>query len=256
MKRLEGKKVLVTGAGIGIGFGIATLLAEEGAQVVFHCHNSILGAQKGVNRINAQGGMAHIVQGDLSTEQACFDLVNKSHELMGGIDVLVNNSGISKSVKFTEASLNDLQLLYGVNFRSYFLCTQQAVRLMPETGGVVINISSVHGFGGVPGNSIYASMKGAINALTRQLAVELAERNIRVNAVAPGHIEVERHFTYANYSTEGSASRVPLGRVGRPEDISKLVAFLASEDGSFITGQIIYSDGGLTAGLNLPTREK
>ena len=254
--KLEGKRALVTGAGTGIGLGIALTLAREGAQVVFHCHSSVEGAQRGVEQIRAMGGKAHILQGDLSGEQACIDLVSQSCDAMGGIDILVNNSGISKSAPFTDTSLSDLQLLYGVNFRSFFLCTQQAVRLMPASGGVIVNISSGHGFGGVPGNSVYAAMKGAVNALTRQLAIELAGRNIRVNAVAPGHIEVERHFTYAHYSSEDSAGRVPLQRVGRPEDISRLVAFLASEDGSFITGQIIYSDGGLTAGLNLPAREK
>ncbi len=255
MTDVTGKKVLVTGAGTGIGKGIALCMARSGAEVVFHYHSSRTGAEEAVDMINKNSGKAYILQADLSVPEACAELVEKASSLMGGLDVLVNNSGVTSPMGFTEVTLEKLNAIYSVNFQSYFFCSQQAVReLLKARGGVIINISSVHGFAGVPDNSAYASMKGAINALTRELAIELAPEHIRVNAIAPGHVEVDRHFTYQGYSTEEGSRGVPWGRVGHPEDIGNLAVFLASDASEFITGQIIYADGGLTSKLALQSR--
>lgn len=256
-KLLNGKRVLITGAGTGIGKGIALCMARAGARVVLHFNSSKAGAEETMNTILEQQGEASIIQADLSSPEACLGLVKNASGRMGGIDIVVNNSGVTSAVPFTGVSYEEFKAMYSVNFQSYFFCSQQAVREMERTeGGAIINISSVHGFAGVSDNSVYAAMKGAVNALTRELAIELAPKHIRVNAIAPGHVEVERHFTYQGYSTEEGSRGVPWGRVGNPEDIGNIAVFLASEKSDFITGQILYADGGLTAKLALGSRRK
>lgn len=256
MNVLEGRRALVTGAGTGIGRAIALRLCECGAAVVFHGNSSMAGVMAAVEIARKNGGRASALNADLSNPGSNAKLVRDAVQLLGGLDILVNNCGITYSSPIEETQIAQLDLLYKVNFQSHYLCSQEFIRHKPMRGAAIINISSVHGFGGIAGNSVYAAMKGAVDAFTRQLAIELAERQIRVNAIAPGHIEVERHFGYDGYSSEASARNVPLRRVGTPEDIANLAVFLASGDAGFITGQVIYADGGLTAGLNLPDRSK
>ena len=175
---------------------------------------------------------------------------------MGGLDVLVNNAGVTRQANFVDITEETYNEMFDLNMRGYFFCAQRAVPLMlARGGGSIINIGSVHGFAGFSGYSAYGATKGAIAAFTRQLAAELAPRKIRVNSLGPGIIEVPRYFDDPEYTTEAGNSAVPIGRVGRPSDIGAAAAFLASDAAEFITGQVFYVDGGSTARLPFSAKE-
>jgi len=250
MRSLEGKRALVTGAGTGIGAGVAKELARQGASVVLHFAHSAHGAQRAAQVIRDLGGNAATIQGNLSVVADCQQVVDQTVQLLGGLDILVNNAGVTEETPFLQSSPDQLDKLFHLNIRGYFFCAQQAARWMSQNGGGnIVNMSSIHAWGGLPGHAVYAATKGAINAFTRQVAVELIPKRIRVNCVAPGHVKVERFEHNPNYAEESAAARVPWGRVGLPVDIGKTVAFLVSDDADFIIGQIVYVDGGLTATL-------
>ncbi|MCD6520244.1 MAG: glucose 1-dehydrogenase [Anaerolineae bacterium] len=247
---LEGKRVLVTGAGIGIGRGIALEMARQGADVVLSYYRSEEGAQSAVEEILALGHRAVAMHADLSQVPECFRLVGEAVEFLGGLDVLVNNAGVTLFKPFEEVTEADFDFLYGLNIRGQFFCAQRAARVMREqgNGGVIINILSVHALAGFPGVSVYSGTKGAIMAWTRALAVELAPYRIRVLGIAPGAIEVPRYYTeIKDYSAERMGKAIPWGRVGYPEDIGKVCAFLASEQADYIVGETVVVDGGLLA---------
>ena len=247
---LEGKRVLVTGAGIGIGRGIALEMARQGADVVLSYYRSEEGAQSAVEEILALGRRAVAMHADLSQVPECFRLVGEAVEFLGGLDVLVNNAGVTLFKPFEEVTEADFDFLYGLNIRGQFFCAQRAARVMREqgNGGVIINILSVHALAGFPGVSVYSGTKGAIMAWTRALAVELAPYRIRVLGIAPGAIEVPRYYTeIKDYSAERMGKAIPWGRVGYPEDIGKVCAFLASEQADYIVGETVVVDGGLLA---------
>ena len=263
---LEGKLVLVTGAGTGIGQGIALAAAHAGADVALHYASSAAGAMEAASQIAALGRRAIAIQGDLTSVAECRRVVDEAAEFLGGLDGIVSNAGVTLTSDFLGISEEQFDRIYGLNIRGQFFCAQQAVRHMIQrgeelrnlaektwAGGSVVNISSVHGLVGCPGHSVYAGTKGAINAFSRELAMELLPAHIRVNVIAPGTIEVPSYWkVQPDYTREFGNFMVPWGRVGVPADVGHLAVYLLSDASEFMTGQVLYLDGGLTAKMALP----
>jgi len=253
LKKLTGKRALITGAGTGIGREVALEFSRQGADVVIHYAGSKKGAESALAEIVAAGGKASVIQADLSEVKGCFCLVDEAAAFLGGLDILINNAGITEVWDFLDVTPEQFDSLYHVNIRGEFFCAQRAVTHMLKAGrGAIVNLTSVHGFAGMPGHSVYAGTKGAIIAWTREVSIELASKNIRVNAVAPGWIEVESHHTkYEGYDPLAGGKRVPRGRVGQPLDVAKACVYLASDDADFVVGQTLLVDGGTIALMSL-----
>ena len=252
MNDLAGRVALVTGAGIGIGQGVAISLAQRGVKVAVHYSNSAAGAQDTLRTITDAGGEAVPVSGDLRLANECARVVDETVAAFGAIDVLINNSGVTRVAPFTEMTEATYDEMFDLNMKGYFFCAQRAVTHMRKNGrGSIVNMSSVHGHSGKEGHVAYAGTKGAISGFTRALAIELAPEGIRVNCIGPGAIEVPRYFDNPDYQNVDPFHWAPLGRVGMPVDIAETVAFLVSDGAGFITGQTIYVDGGLTSKLGL-----
>lgn len=246
MGRLNGKVALVTGASKGIGAGIAKALAAEGASVVVNYASSKTGADKVVAEIEKAGGKALAVQGDVSKSADVKRLFSETKKAYGKVDVLVNNAGLYKFGAFVEASEESFHQHYNLNVLGPILATQEALRYFGPAGGSVINISSVVGTRPFPGALIYSSTKGALDNLTRGLALELASRKVRVNAVSPGYTITEGvDGIFDEAMLKKISTDTPLGRPGLPEDIAPTVVFFASDESSWLTGQIVNVSGGL-----------
>ena len=248
-KRMEGKRVLVTGSDTGIGRGIGLEFAREGAAVAFHYPHHGDGAQSAVDEIVQLGGKAVAFQADFRQPDSTRRLANQALEFLGGIDVLVNNAGISFNAPIEEVTPEQFDIVYNVNVRAVFFLTQALVPPMVGQGhGVILNIASIHAFESVREHSVYAGTKGAIVAFTRQLAIELAPKGIRVNAIAPGAIEVENYYkVLPDFDPQAFGQNIPVGFTGQPRDIARVAVFLASEDARYIAGQTLIVDGGTTS---------
>lgn len=245
---LQDKRVLVTGSGTGIGRGIAIECARAGAVVAVHYSRSSEGADDVVRTIVESGGSAKAFAADFTVPGDVERLADQALAFLDGIDVLVNNAGITFNAPFERVTPKQFDVLYAVNVRAGFMLTQWLLDSLMRRKGNVVNITSVHAFEGMREHSVYAGTKGAIVAYTRALAIELAPMGVRVNAIAPGCVPVANYESaIGKYDADEMGRGIPAGHVGTPEDIAKAVIFLASADARFILGQTLVIDGGTTS---------
>jgi len=254
--KLAGKKALVTGSGTGIGREVALEFARQGAAVVLHYAHAEAGAGSAVEEIRALGRRAAVFQADFDRVDEVQRLAGQALEFLGQVDCLVNNAGITFNQPFASVTPEQFDRMFHVNVRAqYFLLQAVAADMLQHGGGSVCNLTSVHGLQGAPEHSVYAGTKGAIIAYTRALAVELAHKGIRVNAIAPGCVPVENYRKAMPDFDSGRSEQwidlIPLGRAGTPLDIARLAGFLCSDDAAFIVGQTIVADGGTVALMSL-----
>lgn len=243
--RFEGKTAVVTGAGRGIGKGISIALAAEGAKLAI-CARHEETINPVAEEIKKNGGEAVPFVYDVSDEEHVNEFVNKVYESYGRVDIVVNNAGITRDNFFLRLSTEDWDLVMAVNLRGTFLCTRIFARKMVrQKWGRIINMASVAGEAGNVGQANYAASKAGVIAMTKSAARELARYGITVNAVSPGLIETDMIADMEDTVREGMKETIPVGRIGRVDDIAAAVLFLASEEASYITGQTLRVDGGL-----------
>lgn len=246
MSELEGRVSLVTGASRGIGKAIALKLASLGSRVAVNYREREAEANSVIEAIASQGGGEAIaIKADVADTEAVKAMVEQVTDRWGSIDVLVNNAGITRDTLVLRMGDKDWDEVIDTNLRGAYLCTKFALRSMiRQRRGRIINISSIAGVMGNPGQSNYAASKGGLIAFTKSVAREIGSRNITVNAVAPGFIATEMTDKLPSERKESVLAIIPLQRFGEPEDVAELVAFLASEKAGYITGQVICIDGG------------
>ncbi len=243
-KLLEGQTAIVTGASRGIGKAIAIFLAKEGAEVIINYSSSLENANKVVSEINSFGGKAYPLQADISNENSVNELIKTVLEKNNKIDVLVNNAGITKDGLLMRMKTDDWQKVLDLNLSGVFYCTRAVSRqMLKQKKGRIINITSVVGLMGNPGQANYSAAKAGVVGLTQSAAKEFASRGITVNAVAPGFISTDMT---KDLNSESILAAIPLGRFGNPEDVAGTVRFLAADpSAAYITGQTIQVDGGM-----------
>jgi 3-oxoacyl-[acyl-carrier protein] reductase len=248
MSKLTGKVAIVTGASKGIGAAIARQFGAEGASVVVNYASSKEGADRVVSAITAKGGKAIALQGDMSKAADVKRLFAQSKASFGGLDVLVNNAGVFEFHPLETVTEAEFHREFNINVLGPILATQEALNHFGADGGSVINISSVVSENPVPHSVVYSATKGAVDTITRGLAKELASRNIRVNAIAPGGTETEGAHTLGMMGSDLEKKIIadtPLGRLGQPDDVARVAVFLASSDSAWLTGERITASGGL-----------
>lgn len=247
MSKLNGKVAVVTGASKGIGAAIAKQLASDGAKVVVNYATSREGADKVVAEIKGNGGEAIAVQGSVANESDIHGLFDETKKNFGKVDILVNNAGVYAFSPLQEVTAEEYRRQHDTNVLGLLLTTKAALTLFPPEGGSVINISSVVSTLAPAQTAVYSATKGAVDTITKALAKELGPKNIRVNAINPGLVVTEGTHSAGIAGSEfekNSIAITPLGRAGRPEDIAPPVAFLASDDARWITGETIFVSGG------------
>jgi len=247
-QKLAGKVAVVTGASKGIGAQIARQLAADGAAVVVNYSSSKEGADKVVAEITKEGGRAVAVKANLSKPAEVEGLFIETKKKFDRLDILVNNAGIYEFAPLESVTPEHFHKQFDLNVLGLVLATQQAAKHFGAAGGSVVNVSSVVATLAPPNTAVYSATKAAVNAITRSLAQELGPRRIRVNAVNPGMVETEgtrsAGITDSDFRKTVEA-QTPLGRIGQPQDIAPAVAFLASDDAAWITGETLYISGGL-----------
>lgn len=243
---LDGKIAVVTGASRGIGRAIALELASRGAFVVVNYNGSKDRAEEVKKEIEAAGGKAEVYQCNVSDFEKCQAFIQDVIKTYGRLDILVNNAGITRDGLLMKMSEADFDSVIETNLKGTFNTIRFASRqMLKQRSGRIINMSSVVGIAGNAGQANYASSKAGVIGLTKAVARELASRGITVNVIAPGFIETEMTEVLSDAVKEASVAQIPLGRFGKPEDIAKTAAFLASDDAGYITGQVIQVDGGM-----------
>ena len=246
---LTGKVALITGASSGIGRATAELLAECGAAVAINYHRNEKGAESTRAAVAEKGGRALVIQADVTRSRDVRELVNRASLELGPIDILVNNAGsLVERLKLLELTEERWDYVMNLNLKSAFLCAQGvAPSMMERQSGVIINVSSIAGRnGGALGSIHYSTAKGALITMTKGLAKELASYSVRVNAVSPGVVDTAFHETFSTPEVmKGYVAAIPLGRIGTPAEVARVIAFLASDASSFLAGETIEINGGM-----------
>jgi glucose 1-dehydrogenase len=247
--RLENKVAVVTGSSSGIGEAIVLAFAREGAAVVVNYSRREDAAQKVLEKIEGAGGKGLVVGADVSDPKEVEAMIQQSTDAFGRLDIMVNNAGMERKMPFLEAPFEVWQETIAVNLTGAWLGCQAAAKRMVAQGdpGRIINVSSVHEDLAMPTNAPYCATKGGVRMLMRTLAVELAPHNITVNNIAPGAIETPMDAPLEEHPDEMKEllSEIPLGRMGKPEEVANLALFLASDDSSYVTGSTLFVDGGM-----------
>ena len=245
---LEGKVALVTGASRGIGAAIANRLAMAGAKVAINYNTSAAAAAAVMRSIDEAGGTAMLVDGDVSRQSDAENAVKSVVDNWGAIDILVNNAGINRDRLLLRMTPEDFDAVLDVNLRGAFLCTRYVMpHLIKKRHGRVINMSSVVGLSGNPGQANYAAAKAGLVGFTKAVAREVASRNVTVNALAPGYITTGMVEDLSDEKRKQILDRIPMGRFGSAEEVAEAVVFLSSDGAGYITGQVITIDGGMIA---------
>ena len=246
MGSMSGKTAVVTGGSRGIGRAICLELARRGANVVFSYAGNTAAAEKTLEELKALGVEARAVQGNVADPAAAKTLIDTAVKELGGIHILVNNAGITRDGLAMAMKEEDFDAVIETNLKGAFLCMKAAIRpMMKARYGRIVNMSSVVALRGNPGQVNYCASKAGLIGMTKSLAKEMGARGITVNAVAPGYISTDMTAALPDAAKEAMLSTVPVGRAGNPEDVAAAVAFLASEEAGYITGQVLSVDGGM-----------
>lgn len=250
MNRFENKTVLVTGSSQGIGAACAIRFAQEGANVIFNGHKFDERGEKLISEVEQMGRKAVFIEADISRKKGVEKLIAQAVKAFGGLDVLVNNAGMEIKNPFWKITEEEYDDVMNTNFKGLFFGIQAFTNycIKQKIAGVIVNVSSVHEEIPFPGYAAYCASKGAVKMLCRNLAIELADFNIRINNVAPGAIEtpINKSLLANKKKLNKVLENIPLKRLGKPEDVAGIVSFLASSDADYVTGSSYFVDGGLT----------